>query len=398
LKRSKRFDHCGGALQNDLVAKDLFTPVFPLDRTDPLFQAVMQGQTYEAARRQMRELFAEFQDVDKSFVREFQTGGFSPRVFELALCAYLKEEGLALDRSQPAPDFVVRGTRPVAIEVTTTNPPQDAPPSEIELFPSDWVAADRAFVFQLGKALRPKLTHRDADARAYWERPHVSGLPFVIAVGAFHDQHAQWFPDALVAHYLYGVRSVANYDDAGILTLTADRITAHESGGRRIPSALFRQPEAKHLAGVLFSNAHTMAMFNRIGTERGYGSANVAMLRFGVKYNPDPNASTPLPFAYVVGDRPPSEQETFAEGLVLFLNPWAQEPLAPQSLPAIVYHELQDDGRVLTTLPRGFHPFASKTMIFENKEAAVFARYQQLVYLGMVPPLHELPIGQPDIT
>ena len=60
----------------------------------------------------MNALFAKFTDVDGSFVREFPTGGFSTRVFELALFAYLQEHDLDLDRSHPAPIFTSPVGRP----------------------------------------------------------------------------------------------------------------------------------------------------------------------------------------------------------------------------------------------------------------------------------------------
>lgn len=66
---------------------------------------------------------------------------------------------------------MLRGQYPVAIEVTTTNPAQgtafdtSTPP---ELLPPDLSTADREFVFQVGKAIRRKLLHRDAQHRAYW--------------------------------------------------------------------------------------------------------------------------------------------------------------------------------------------------------------------------------------
>lgn len=371
------------------MPKDLFAPVIPLTETHELFQQVHQGVRHQAARRLMNEIFTNFQDVDKSFIREFQTGGFSARLFELALFAYMQEEGLTLDRSKAAPDFLTTGSYPVAIEVTTTNPPQDATPEEFTLVPPDLEAGARAFVFQLGKALRRKLLHRNVKGQAYWEMPHVAGVPFVIAVGAFHDQHAQWYSDGLLAEYLYGARSVPNYDEQNTLTLTSEPIVEHQSKGKTIPSGLFRLPEAKHLSGVLFSNAHTIAMFNRIGVECGYGSDDVAMCRFGTMYDRDPNASKPREFSYVVGDREPGDQEAFSEGLALFINPWAETPLSSQALPSITYSELLDDGNLLTT-SFGFHPFASKTAIFHNKGAETFARYYHQSLLGLVPPLMEI--------
>lgn len=373
------------------MAKDLFTPVTAPKLLHPLFERVRDSGEFRAARELMNLIFAEFHDVDKSFVREFQTGGFSARVFELALFAYLQEQGLELDRSEPAPDFVVRGDHPVGIEVTTTNPPQNGPQAwdEFRWFPEDLPAADRAFVFQLGKALRKKLLHRDAQGRAYWEKPHVGGLPFVIAVGAFHDEHAQWYPMGLVSQYLYGRRDVFVQDADGNRVITHVQIAEHESNGKTIPSGLFRQPEAAHLSGVLFSNAHTMAMFNRIGTSLELGDPDVALCRIGVCYDPAPDAVEPQKFAYAVGDRAPGDHETFAEGLHLFLNPWAKRPLSPTALPSVTFHELED-GVVVSNHTGGLQPIVSKTVHFTSKDAGLLARYYALRFLGVVPDVPEL--------
>src|SRR5207244_3318593 len=103
--------------------------------------------------------FAGFRDVDHSFVREFQTDGFSPRVFELALFAYLQEQGYELDRSSPTPDFVINGESPMAIEACTSNPSQndtddaaDLPTDRWPSVPEDLPSEEREFVFQVGKA------------------------------------------------------------------------------------------------------------------------------------------------------------------------------------------------------------------------------------------------------
>jgi hypothetical protein len=288
--------------------RDLFTPVIPADKLNPLFRYAAQDPGHAGARAMANAVFANLRDVDGTFLREFQAAGFSARVFELALFGYLEEQDLELDRTHPAPDFVVRGDLPVAIEVTTTNPAQDTPLDPgppYTLVPDDLEAADAEFVFQLGKALRRKLLHRDAQDRAYWEKPHVAGLPFVIAVGAFHGPHAQIHPDGLLASYLYGVRSVAYHDETGKLTITPENVTEHHSASKTIPSGLFRHPEAANLAGVLFSNAHTISKFNRIGIEQGFGTADTALMRFGTCYDYDPDALKPLLFSYVVGDRPP---------------------------------------------------------------------------------------------
>lgn len=368
--------------------RDLFEPTVAAEKLNPLFQRVAHGAGHAAARELANAVFANFHDVDRSFVREFQTGGFSARVLELALFAYLEELGLDLDRTHPAPDFVVQGATPVAIEVTTTNPVQGTPLDPgppYPLLPDDLDLADQEFVHQLDKALRRKLDHRDARGAAYWEKPHTVGMPFVIAVGAFHGPHAQIHPDGLLAVYLYGSRNVAYHVEGGGLTVTAQTVEQHSWRGRSIVSGLFRQPEAANLAAVLFSNAHTVGKFNRIGAERGLAAPDTALTRFGTCYNFAPDASKPNPFAYVVGDRPDDERETFEESLHLFVNPWADVPLSPEVFPGVTRYELLDNGVLEATFPVSFRPFVSKTFVFEHKGAEVAARHLQLQLLGRLP-------------
>lgn len=169
--------------------------------------------------------------------------------------------------------------------------------------------------------------------------------------------------------------------------IDVEPIDEHHFENRTIPSGLFAQPEAEDLSGVIFSNAHTVAMFNRIGYERGYGDPTVAMCRVGWAIDPNPNASQPQKFGYVVGDRPPEDLETFSEGLHLFINPWARNQLSPDTLPAITYHEHIDDGQTLSTNRGGLQPLVSKTYIFEGENAPLYARYHQLKFLDLVPPL-----------
>ncbi len=154
------------------MTRSLFDPVVPEAKMNRRFRDIRDTRAFAAARQLMDEVFADFPDVDHNFVREFQTGGFTPRVLELAVFAYLKEQGYDLDRTSPTPDFAVTGDAPVAIEVTTSNPPEDADPDDVDpsvglrrLVPYDLPAAGREFVLQAGKALRRKLLKRDAAGR-----------------------------------------------------------------------------------------------------------------------------------------------------------------------------------------------------------------------------------------
>ncbi|WP_432951364.1 hypothetical protein ACQPXM_41315 (plasmid) [Kribbella sp. CA-253562] len=345
------------------MSASLFDLQVPPEKTHVLFQRLVDGDALAAARSFMDLVFAEFRDVDGNFVREFQTGGFSARVYELALFAYLREFGRELDREHPAPDFVVRGKQPVAIEVTTTNPRQGTPSTpltEYSSVPADLETADREFVHQIGKAIRKKMQHL-IGGQHYWDQAHVRGVPFVIAVGAFHNDHAHWHPMSLVAEYLYGQRDVLEKVPGAPARVVLEKIEDHEFGGRRIPSALFTQDGLENLAGVLFSNAHGTGKFNRIGIEHGYGVPGVTVVRIGICFDPDPASTRPREFGYEVVRQPRDSgvRENFAEGLHLFLNPWASTQLSPEALPGITVWTVVDGVATTCVLPAGLHPYMS---------------------------------------
>lgn len=369
-----------------MVSRSLFDPVLPIERTSRRFWDVRASRSFTAARRLMDELFTEFRDVDGSFVREFQTTGFSPRVFELALFAYLREQEYDLDRSSPTVDFLVAGESPVAIEACTSNPAQGRedvtlPASGWPSIPDDLPAEERDFIFQSGKALRRKLLKRDAAGRAYWDLPQVSGVPFVIALQSFHNLSALFHSVGLLSQYLYGSRDVVSYDADGALQLTPEQIGQHVYAGKSIPSGLFALPEAANLSAVLFSNSSTMSLFNRMGTERGYSPSDVAMIRVGTIADPDPNATKPRLFGHLVRPEQPEQRETFGEGLHVLHNPWAQIPLRTGVLRGVTEHQRLDDGRVLTTTTR-LSPFTSQTLIFEGTGAQKHALRQLARFLS----------------
>ncbi|MFC8174966.1 hypothetical protein [Streptomyces sp. NPDC057325] len=270
----------------------------------------------------------------------------------------------------------------MAIEATTSNPAQGVsleaafeqlPREQHPLVPADLEEAEAEFIFQAAKALDRKLVKRSSQGHAYWQAPHVQGRPFVIALESFHRLSSLFHTIGPLANYLYGCRAVATRDDEGALVLASEKITEHRRGDSKIPSGLFARPEAAHLSAVIFSNSATAAKFHRIGTERGYGPQDVALLRYGSLPNPDPNADRPFNHAYVVGDYGPEERETFSEGFHILHNPWARIPIADGVFPGFTEHRLQDDGRILTTTTRPDYS-TSNTVVFHQPDAHARAR------------------------
>jgi hypothetical protein len=316
----------------------------------------------------MNEIYQDFPNTDGNFVEQFQTGGIDARIFELYLYAYLSRSGYEISRRYPQPDFLVTHNNiTVALEATTVNPrepplltlPTSLPPSLS--YEEAKNKQENELPIRFGSPLFSKLQKR------YWEYEHCRGLPFVIAIEAFHEQYAQRYTSASLAHYLYGFRVAPRWTESGQLVFENAEIDTHRHSEKVIPSHFFGQPETEYISAVLFSNSGTWPKFARMGYQSGYHRGNIMMIREGLYYNPDPKAVTPLAFAYDLDD-PPGE-EPWGQGLIVFNNPRALHPL-----PRHFFVEAVDyyfDAGNLQIAAAGFHPLSSMTHMSVNEAPAL---------------------------
>lgn len=315
-----------------------------------------------ATRAMMDEIYQTLDDPDGNFLEQFQTTGFDARCFELYLYAYLRRSGLTVDRSNVAPDFVVsRDGIQVALEATTVNPAQDGVVaehgrkigelSEAEL--ADYVNHELAIRF--GSALFSKLKKR------YWEKTHVKGLPLVFAVQAFHDADSLGMSDAALTQYLYGIQQTGTWGKAAELEIHTNPVPHHKLAEKEIPSNFFSQPGAENVSAVVWSNSGTTTKFTRMGYQQGFGNDRLRIKRQGFCFNPDPDAMDPTLFGYDM-DHPPIV-EPWGQGLVVCHNPTCKYPLPRDFFPDAVQMYIEG-GRIASEL-NGWHPIASKTLIFD---------------------------------
>ena len=158
----------------------------------------------------------------------------------------------------------------------------------------------------------------------------------MLAIQSFYAETSTAFTDAIAATYLLG-------EQPG-------------SGG------LFDASELAPLSAVLFSNSGTVAQFNRIGKQLGYGTDDVWLFRFGFCLDTTPAAVLPREFWYEVGT-PSAPPENFGQSLHLIHNPNADHPLSPTTLTG-VRQTMQLPGQgVIVTGADGFVPFASHTFV-----------------------------------
>lgn len=312
----------------------------------------------------LREVQTHFDDPDGNFVEQFHTTGFDARTFELFLFAMFRESGHIVDRTHARPDFLLsKDGVCAAIEAVTANPPATASGNPYRTLPLPRTEQEQVAYLQnevairLGSPLFTKLKQR------YWELPHVSGRPLVIAIQSFHAPGSLMISSTPLGHYLFGYRQRWFHDEKAQLIISEEPIDVHR-GTKEIPSGFFSQPEAENISAVLFCNTGTIPKFNRMGHEGKYHSSGVRMLRYGTCYRHDPNATLPMAFLYEVG-HPDELGETWREGTVLFKNPRARYPIPTEWLGASAEQEFAD-GQSVTTFADPFHPYWSLTENFKR--------------------------------
>jgi hypothetical protein len=296
---------------------------------------------------------------DPHLVKEFQETHFDQRLWEIYLWAMFRDQGYDVHHRE-APDLLV--TSPwfsFSVEATTVAPslsgPLAAHPNpttldEITEFLANYMP------MKFGSPLTSKLNKVDAQGRHYWEKPGVEGLPFVLAIADFHKEGGKEQPASMtfsqggLYQYLYGNR----------VSVEIVAVREHTYGSKSIPSGFFDLSNAENISAILFSNAGTIAKFDRIGVLAGYAPPRHKYVRIGHFFDPDPNAVVGIPFSVDVSD--PSYDERWGDEVQIFHNPRAVRPLAPEAFPDAA-HFFYQDGE-LTTLDRGGRVLSSLTMVF----------------------------------
>lgn len=281
---------------------EIFIPIVPIEKQHPYFITLTREPGFSSAKAIINEIMPHFIDVDGNFIEQFQSTGFDSRLWELYLSSYLSEEQFFVKREHNAPEFIVeKNGEKVAIEAVIVGRKDDNSPKyfrrsgQAEIPDSDPEGLD-AMAIKFGSPLYTKLKKR------YWELPHVSGLPLIFAIADFHDDQSMLWSSTVLINYLYGAKEDFHYDSHNRLIIIPSKIDTHKAGEKEIPSGYFFQPDAEYVSAVLFSASGTISKFNRMGKQAGFGDPNVAMVRVGMCYNHDPEASSPKSFDYEVNE------------------------------------------------------------------------------------------------
>lgn len=319
------------------------------DQLHPYFIELRDSAGREPARAVIREIGPWLTATDPHFVKEFQRHQFDQRLWEIYLWSALREGGYDIEHLE-APDFKVRAPwGSFSVEATTVAPSQggvmaDHPdpkgPQEIAEFLNGYMP------IKFGNSLTGKLNRKSANGNRYWEEPDVTGLPFVLAVADFHKPAENNTPGSMTMSqsaiwpYLYGRIFHGEMVD-GKLVMSSTKIDSHTYKGKTIESGFFYLPEAENVSAVIFSNAGTIAKFDRVGVMGGFGAKDHKYYRMGYRQDPDPDAMVPKGFMEEVGEG--DYFEGWADELQVFHNPNAKDPLPDDIFSGLTQHYLKGE-------------------------------------------------------
>lgn len=340
---------------------DLFQNLNNEEKQHPYFKLLKSKIAFSSALETIKEVSYHYKDIDGNFIDQFQSeNGFDSRVWELFLFCFFREQFFSFKRNFKAPDYIIeKFNREIAVEAVIVSRKTDF---ENEYLNSEEIQKklENETPLLFGSALASKMNKVDKDGKKYWEKEHVINKPFLIAMADFHDTMSMtWTYNALL-DYLYGYKYEYSFDENGELTVKPIKIENYiKPNGTEIPSGFFFQPNSENVSAIIFSSSGTLSKFNRMGKQAGLGSPIPTLIRMGAFYNHDPNAYKPNLIQYQVNE---NSNETWSEGVVVFHNPNAKNPLNPAFFDDKVAQTFfnKDDNFIYSKMPKNF-PYYSFT-------------------------------------
>lgn len=342
---------------DEKASVDFFAKVAKENKLHKRFKYLRDSPSAIAAKRLIEVAMRWYENQDGSYIEQFQTTGFDARVWELYLWAVLREAGHRVEQPKPAPDFLARGiVGDFYVEATTSNPPPakqvvPLPATEEEIFEYVHNYLPTRFSGPLWAKLNDK---------GYWTREGLDlTIPFVIAIQDFHEELSMTWSQSALYEYLYGVR-IEDVESDGKMQRVEVPVERIVWGTKDFPSGFFKLPDSEHVSAVAFNAAGTLTKFNRMGIAAGMGDPSVIVKHEGRRFSKD-NKGVEESFSQFVT---PGYEEDWTDGLIIFHNPNALNPLPFEAFPGAA-HVFEEDGLHKQVFPAG-HLVTSTTKIVSH--------------------------------
>ncbi len=315
----------------------LFTPVVPPDRFHKNFVSVLAP--FREAERELFEAWANgFVDRDSKLLAEFQTT-FNSSFWEIYLYAAFKEYGFVIDWSKVSPDFILSSSGcDFVVEATTANAAVGKPNEWDRELTREELAALRRFnalnteaTIRLSNAIIGKIKKYEESYRNF---PFVKGKPFVIAIAPFEQPHFNLQHDRPIRALLYDhyVDEDAYLDNPAAFPNgppSVKRGSVTKDNGAEIPLGLFNDSSLANVSAIVFSCLATWGKLSAMSD------------------NPMTETTVDSLWATPPTGKPEKRHcdraehvESIRDGLQVYNNPYASNPLPPQVFraPGVIQH------------------------------------------------------------
>ncbi len=296
---------------------------------------LLTGASHHPAAWMLNQLYLALPKPDKNWAADCQTGNFHTRLWEAQLLASFREQGLLVTQPFESPDFRIENRLggEAWVEAVTANPP--IPYNHVNARPSS-PPQTREEIFFGPAALRFAKTLGNKLTRRYDLMPHVKGKPFMIALADFQAPASMfWSREGLIG-YLYGQGAEVKETDGR--PRAVETSASHLLGPSAFPAGLFANDQHSELSAIIFSNACSIAKFNRVAISGGGAPKGLRYFRIGRFYDRTPGALEGVPFCLDVTGTEyralwPQGYEPWSAEVEVFHNPHAKHPVPFELLP-----------------------------------------------------------------
>lgn len=324
---------------------DLFSPVTDEDKFHPIFKLLLE-EKYGPERDVLSQWAVGFEDRDRKFVHEFQTT-FESSMWELYLHTFLKSLDAKIDFSYSAPDFVASLDRDICIEATICAPAQNAPPPighSSDDIPDDLNEFNKEATIRLCNSFTSKVTKY---RKSYSKAEHTKSKPYIIAIASFDRPFSHLSSNRPIMAMLYGVY----FDEEATIESGAENVVRYPVDGvwknenTSIPLGYFTNDQYKEVSAVVFSSLATWGKIRALADNRD--ALSVYSTFHPSEHGLMPELRVTKKVDYV---------EDLADGLQIFHNPFAENPISPDTFnhSRIAQYIPDKEGNLETIAPDDF--------------------------------------------
>lgn len=303
---------------------DLFLPVVEEARFHQHFRALLDPARAAERGEFLRWAYG-FPDRDGKLVSEFQIS-FNSVFWEVYLFAVFKAYGFTFNWENRSPDFALsNGKHDFIIEAVTANAAQGKP-NEWDKTYQDFGEFD---IDRLNKEAMVRLSNSILSKYRKYERDysslaHVKQRPFVLAVGPFEQpffnhQYNRPIRAVLYDHYVDEPAYTANPDKYPNGPPDVRLGFVSKENGSEIDLGIFNDDRMRYVSAVLFSCTATWGKVNALTPE---SPDRHVLIESSWGSEPDGRpvrrAGTPAEIG-----------ETITDGIQIYHNPYAVNPLDP---------------------------------------------------------------------